>query len=80
LGERVDRRVCGGERHSHSHGVHEVGQPKRGGALLASLEGQVHFFNVWLHQPVHSVPFSGQSSLFSPENWNSDDQMKKVSS
>ena len=61
LGERKGTRVCGGERHCHSHGVHEVGQPKRGGALVGFLEYQVNLFNVWLHQPVHSS-LSGQSS------------------
>ena len=53
LGEREDGRVCGGERNCHRHGVHEVAQPKRGGALLGFLEGQVYFFNVRRHQPVH---------------------------
>jgi hypothetical protein len=62
LGEREDRRVCGGERHRHSHGVHEVAQLKRGGALSGFLEGQVYFFNVWFHQPVHDTLY-GQSSL-----------------
>lgn len=51
--ERENRWICGSERNSNRHGVHEVCELECVAAFLASDEGEIDFLNLWFDQSVH---------------------------
>lgn len=63
--------------------MHEVAEPESCAARVLSLEAQLHFLHVWLHQSVHGQrkpkPRIGELSLVSNEE-DDDEKTVRVSS